>query len=423
MFIIRDLVSLFCYLYHFYYSILSEMESAVKASSLPETICGTDESVQVLPMTSPPYKWICFLKITDVNGTKLVGSGFKIYLPDVDRTAIVTSGHCTYIKGAYATHITVELPGKAPIGVGAAALYASPEYINNGSADHDYGLILLPGDSKDGFGWSAIVADNELDNRLVTNCGFPGDKPRNTMWITGGEITRYTTNRIYYMNDTMAGQSGSPVYTWYGGYWTVLAVHSYGGCPNSAPRFTFEMVSRFLRRMNCLEPKALKSVQFPNAYLRCDGNGVTRPEGNGGGTVNCQYNPPKSYEKFYICPVQVTPSLAIPTVCTVVIESAQFKDVFIRLDGSGMKKFEGPGGGVVNCQFRQRSYERFEMHKNPNGAFVFQSVSFPHCLIRLNGSGVVKFEGAGSGIVNCQYYEDPLNENTPWEYFNVEKVS
>ena len=396
------------------------MESAVKASSLPESICGSDERVQVLPMTSPPYKWICFLKITDKNGTVYRGSGFKIYLPDVHCTAIVTSGHCTYINKAYATHITVEFPGEAPIDVGAANLYASPEYINNGSKDHDYGLIILSGDSKDGFGWSAIVADNELDNRLVTNCGFPGDKPQNTLWITGGKIVKYTSNRIYYMNDTMAGQSGSPVYTWYGGYWTVLAVHSYGGCPNSAPRFTFEMISRFLDRMNCLERKALKSVQFPNAYLRCDGRGVTGFSGRGGGTVNCQYQPPKTFEKFYICPVQMTPSLAIQTVCTVVITSAQFKNVFIRLDGSGMKKFEGPGGGVVNCQFGQRGFERFVMHKRPNGAFVFQSVSFPHCLIRLDGSQVVKLQPSGSGIVNCQYYNDPLNENTPWEHFNVE---
>ena len=217
----------------------------------------------------------------------------------------------------------------------------------------------------------------------------------------------------------MAGQSGSPVYTWYGGYWTVLAVHSYGGCPNSAPRFTFEMISRFLDRMNCLERKALKSVQFPNAYLRCDGRGVTGFSGRGGGTVNCQYQPPKSFEKFYICPVQMTPSLAIQTVCTVVITSAKFKNVFIRLDGSGMKKFEGSGGGVVNCQFGQRDFERFVMHKRPNGAFVFQSVSFPHCLIRLDGSQVVKFQPSGSGIVNCQYYNDPLNENTPCELFNV----
>lgn len=195
-------------------------ESAVKASSLSESVCGKDERVEVDPMTSPPYKWICFLTIESAKGWKYVGSGFKIHLPDVHHTAIVTSGHCTYVEGEYAKKITVKFPGEAAIEVGPDDLYASPEYVKSGSADHDYGLILLPGSgaSDDGFGWSAIVENEELDNRLVTNCGYPADKPQGTMWITGGKISTYTTNRIFYMNDTMGGQSGSPVYTWYGGY-------------------------------------------------------------------------------------------------------------------------------------------------------------------------------------------------------------
>ena len=36
---------------------------AVQGSSLPEAVCGKDERVQVDPMTSPPYKWICSLLI------------------------------------------------------------------------------------------------------------------------------------------------------------------------------------------------------------------------------------------------------------------------------------------------------------------------------------------------------------------------
>ena len=199
-------------------------------------------------MTSPPYKWFCSLLIERTVGkiTKYyVGSGFRIHLPDVDRTAIVTSGHVTYSRNdkAYATNITIQFPGQEAIEVGTEDLYTAPEYITSGSAHHDYGLILLPGAGKsdDGFGWSAIVPDEELNNLVVTNCGYPGDKPDGTMWITGGKITRYTANRIFYMNDTASGQSGSPVYTWYGGYWTVLGVHSHGGCPNDAndaPRFT-----------------------------------------------------------------------------------------------------------------------------------------------------------------------------------------
>ena len=109
------------------------------------------------------------------------------------------------------------------------------------------------------------------------------------------------------MNDAKGGQSGSPVYTWYGGYWTVLAVHSYGGCPNSAPRFTPEMISRFLGRMNGLKLKSLRSVAFPDVHVRCDGSGVTEWAEHGGGTVNCQCRPRSRLENFYIYPVEMTP--------------------------------------------------------------------------------------------------------------------
>ena len=397
-------------------------ESAVKGSLLAESVCGKDERVEVDPMTSPPYNWICFLTIESATGSRYVGSGFKIHLPDVGRTAIVTSGHCTYVKGAYANKITVKFPGEAAIEVGRSDLYASPEYVTSGSADHDYGLILLPGpcSSDDGFGWSAIVENEELQNRLVTNCGYPADKPRGTMWITGGKIESYKGNRIFYMTDTKNGQSGSPVYTWYGGYWTVLAVHSYGGCPNSAPRFTYTMITRFLERMNAVKRKSLRSVAFPDVYVRCDGSGVTKHTGPGGGTVNCQYEPPRKYEGFYIYPVEVTPSSAIETTYKVVIGSAHFANVFIRLDGKDMSHSQGPGGGKVNCQFTPGSYERYTVKQENNGGHSFRSVQFPHCYIRLDGAGVTEQTPSGGGTVNCQWYDLSAPPGS-YETFHVEQ--
>ena len=389
---------------------------AVKGSLLTESVCGKDERVQVDPMTSPPYKWICFLSIKSEKGDMYIASGFKIHLPDVNRTAIVTSGHCTYIKGAYAREITVTFPGEPPINVGPDDLYASPEYIQKGDANHDYGLILLPGKSDDGFGWSAIISDEALTNRLVTNCGYPGDKLEGTMWITGGAIESYTANRIYYMNDTMVGQSGSPVYTWYGGFWTVIAVHSYGGCPNSAPRFTSQMISRFLEQMNGLKKKSLRSVAFPDVYLRCDGTGVSEYNEAGGGTVNCQYKPPSPWESFYIYPVEMTPSLTPQTnetthkVYKVAIESAHFRHVFIRMD-------------KVNCQFQtaSTSWESYFLRQETNGSYSFRSVQFPHCYIRLDGTGVHSRSDGGGGTVNCQYYDDPFVPASSWESFHMEE--
>ena len=388
------------------FRIKSEMaECAVKGSSLPESVCGKDERVQVEPKDSPPYKWICFLTIESTTGVTYVASGFKIHLPDVDRTVVVTSGHCTFVNGEYASKITVRFPGKEAIEVGPSDLYASPEYIARGSPDHDYGLILLPGvsDSHDGFGWSTIVKDEELNNRLVTNCGYPGDKPQGTMWITGGNISSYTAYRIFYMNDTMGGQSGSPVYTWYGGYWTVLGVHSYGGCPNSAPRFTQEMISRFLERIDGIEVRSLRSVEFPDVYVRCDGSEVTEPLPTGGGTVNCQYKPPSLWERFFIWPVEMIPSLALESTRKVALESAEFRKVFVRLDSKGMSQHEEGGGGEVNCQFTPPgSWESFVFKETTNGGYSFRSVQFPHCYIRLDGSGIHSPTPTGGGTVNCQ---------------------
>ena len=127
------------------------------------------------------------------------------------------SGHCVYLHGAYAENIIVTFPGH--------------EYIQD---SNDCGLIILSGNSNEGFGWSAIVPDNELLKSIVNNCGYPVDKhtwPQ--MWTTGGELTEVTTNRFLYMNDKMPGESGSSVHTWYKDCWTVLSLHSYAYYQNS----------------------------------------------------------------------------------------------------------------------------------------------------------------------------------------------
>ena len=167
-------------------------------------------------MTSTPYKWICFLTVKTPSGGVVYASGFKTHLPDVNRTAIVTAGHSIYIHfredGEYAAKVTVKSLGHAAIEVGSNDLFVAPEYRTTGTTHYDHGLILLPGKSGDGFGWSAIIDDEELNDRSITICGYPSNKPRGMMWITGGNISSYTANRIFYMNDTMGGQSGIPVY-------------------------------------------------------------------------------------------------------------------------------------------------------------------------------------------------------------------
>ena len=66
------------------------------------------------------------------------------------------------------------------------------------------------------------------------------------------------------------------------------------------------------------------------------------------------------------------------------------------------------GGGVVNCQWSgipARSYESFILKQEQNGTYSFRSVAFPHCYIRMDGSGVTSHTDCGGGVVNCQYYD------------------
>ena len=343
-------------------------------------------------------------------------------MKDVNYTAVITCGHCTFVKGQLAKQISVTFPGQSPVTVETKDLYASPEYIDKRNPDYDYGLILLPGNSDVGFGWSAIVPDNEMVDRNVTSCGYPGDKSPGTMWKTDGPITSCTNRRIYYMNDTMCGQSGSPVYTWYEGYWTVVGNHSYGGCPNSAVRLITEMILRFYERMNALKQVTIRSYAFPDVYMRCMyiwAVKIVKVIDSGGGTVNCQYKPARAWEKYYIYPVRMNPSLAPDSKYPVHILSAYWKNVYIRMNGRYMSKFKGQGRGVVNCQYGAFAWETFYLRGEAEGTFSFQSVQFPHCFLRLDGADVTKHTHHGGGVVNCQYYEDPDAPAQPYERFYI----
>ena len=402
------------------------MVSVEDTSSAPEALCSAeDRRVNVGP-EAPPYNWICSLDITAVNGEQYKGSGFKIHIPNINSCVVVTSGHCVFFNGDYAEKIVVTFPGHEAVIAKKTDLYASPEYIQDSNKkDYDYGLIILNGNSNEGFGWSAIVPDEKLLGRIVTNCGYPGDKePWPQMCITGGELTQVTTNRIFYMNDTTVGQSGSPVYTWYKGYWTVLGVHSYGNIPNSASRFTSQMIYRFLECSQNLKKYALRSEHFTDVYLRCDGTNVDRFRNEGSGIINCQYDPPGSWEIFFIYPVEVTPSLAVKLTYIVVLQNYYWQNTFVRLDGSCMSQFMASGGGVVNCQWSEipaRSYESFILQKEQNGSYYFQSVAFPHCYIRLDGTGVTAPLSNGGGIVNCQYYDSDSKQLSK-EHFVLEEL-
>ncbi|MFF4174061.1 hypothetical protein [Streptomyces sp. NPDC001744] len=138
-------------------------------------------------------------------------------------------------------------------------------------------------------------------------------------------------------------------------------------------------------------PITIQSTFFPNVYLRMDGTGVTSFAGPGAGTVDCQYGT-GPWTSYKVRP-QADGSYAF--------ESTAFPNVFLRMDGAGVPATMA-GGGKVNCQYGAHPYEKYTLRPQADGSFSFESATFPGIYLRMvTGSGVTAATGPG-GTVNCQ---------------------
>ncbi|KAF9472332.1 hypothetical protein BDN70DRAFT_938267 [Pholiota conissans] len=145
----------------------------------------------------------------------------------------------------------------------------------------------------------------------------------------------------------------------------------------------------------------IRSVAFPNRFLRLDGTGVTQPVGPGAGTVNTQ-SFAGSEETFV---------LQRNADGTVSFKSTIFSNVYLRMDAATIAQgAEVPGGGgVVNTQFGASFNEKFIIHKKEtapgriNGIVGIESTVSPGRYLRLAGS-------AEAGVVNAQGIFGSLEE-------------
>ncbi len=225
-----------------------KLNAGVLSFDAPESVCALDDRTQITPTTTRPYYWICQLNI-NFGGTMYIGSGWLCTTGSTKYNVVATCGHQVYRNGAFADSVQVT-PARnssiAPYGsftVPSSGLRASDKWQAGGSdkANYNYGAILIPKPYANVLGsmGMSVMSDADLMARIVTNCGYPGDKPIGTLWWTGGPISQVQTNVIRYMNDTAGGQSGSPVYTWSNSYKLVsVGIHGFGGCPNGAVRIT-----------------------------------------------------------------------------------------------------------------------------------------------------------------------------------------
>jgi|tagenome__1003787_1003787.scaffolds.fasta_scaffold20139235_1 hypothetical protein len=153
--------------------------------------------------------------------------------------------------------------------------------------------------------------------------------------------------------------------------------------------------------------KAIQSAAFPTVYLRMDGTGMAAPNADGGGTVNCQ----SGVAAFETFEVQPQPD------GTVALASSVFPDVYLRMDGRGVKSTTDSGAGVVNCAYGVGPWERFHERPQPDGTVALESAAFPGVYLRMEAAGIHEFAASGGGMVNCQFGAGP------WERFHLRDVA
>lgn len=145
-------------------------------------------------------------------------------------------------------------------------------------------------------------------------------------------------------------------------------------------------------KVNFQKPLLIQSVAFKDVFLRMDGKGIKAASGSGAGKVNCQ----KSIEPTGAFKANQQKD------GTFTLESVKFPGVFLRMDGSRVRAFAGAGAGIVNCQFGAAEWERFKLNEQSDGSYTIESVAFPNVYLRMDGNNPSKKED-DFGTVNCQY--------------------
>jgi hypothetical protein len=166
-----------------------------------------------------------------------------------------------------------------------------------------------------------------------------------------------------------------------------------------------------------------------SVFLRIDGSNVTQFQGGGSGTVNCQFYPPGTVPVPEIGNLEAFELISIPNVGSA-IRSVNFPNAFLRLDGTGVTASQGAGVGTVNCQYyssgtypnSQSDWEVFDLlnllESTPAIEDIqsLKSTAFPQVFLRMDGSTVNGPSGVGSGTVNGQFYPSGEEPNSPTDY-------
>ncbi|HEU5266698.1 MAG TPA: trypsin-like serine protease [Jatrophihabitans sp.] len=207
----------------------------------PNSIIGSDSRTQVTATTTFPNSAVVLI---NRSGIGLWCTGWM-----VGKDTLLSAGHCvtdgagTWYSGL--SFVPGSNGGNAPFGTCyPRAIYAFTAWASGADSNYDTSIVKLNCTVGYSTGWFGTWWQSASPDGLFTRVqGYPGDKP-STQWQSFDYVRASSADRLYYQNDTIGGESGSPVWQYRSGPYCSgacgMGVHTNGsnGTNNSGVRFT-----------------------------------------------------------------------------------------------------------------------------------------------------------------------------------------